>query len=190
MKILVLHGFKSSANNGKYKKIKEKFESDTCGVHTLEYEPHNPIAAERAIRSKFKEFGTDDVVVVGTSMGGFWAKWCAREFPCKALVINPCLNPDEFLSDVPKEVIDFNGNAIHVIQSHLKFFDKYKTSDGFYIVVASTNDEVLGYKDILKWCAEHDREVVLTNENHRFEDYNYLENQLEVLINTYSADMR
>jgi len=40
----------------------------------------------------------DDIVFVGTSLGGFWAAEMGRKFMTPSVIINPCYNPRNMLS--------------------------------------------------------------------------------------------
>jgi hypothetical protein len=47
-----------------------------------------------------------DVILVGTSMGGFWANWAAARKGLKAVIINPAITPRKTLTKSIGRVID------------------------------------------------------------------------------------
>jgi predicted esterase YcpF (UPF0227 family) len=50
----------------------------------------------------------EELIFVGTSLGGWWAEKMAKLYQCKAVIINPSINPESSLSKygVVKEICD------------------------------------------------------------------------------------
>jgi len=110
MTIIYLHGFRSHGNSGKTQNLKVMFPKHR--VVGCDYSPHSPQLAMKQlsdlydVESNRKESISGDLnspqsmqelVVIGTSLGGFWAQWMAHKFGVKALLINPSLHPDKTL---------------------------------------------------------------------------------------------
>ena len=95
--IIYLHGFRSSKKSSKFNILKNMFPKEK--VISLDYSPHIPKLAEaqisKVITDNYHEY---DILVIGTSLGGFWARWAAKQFHVKSILINPALHPDKTLS--------------------------------------------------------------------------------------------
>lgn len=89
MNIWYLHGFRSSAKSPKVKAMQQAFPN--CHVQGINYTPHSPVVAEEILINEYEKLigKDDDLIIVGTSLGGFWARWLASELPVKSLMINP-----------------------------------------------------------------------------------------------------
>lgn len=90
--ILYLHGLNSSPLSKKATQLKQRFEqagkSDRLLVPALHHHPAHAIRqAERAI----EQLGTP--LLVGSSLGGYYATHLAERFGLPAVLINPAVNP-------------------------------------------------------------------------------------------------
>jgi len=98
MKTLIyIHGF-NSARDYESAKVKE-FLNLADDVKLLEYDTFAPRDEIIAKLSKDLESVGDDVVLVGTSLGGYYASALARRFELKAILLNPATNPYKDLSE-------------------------------------------------------------------------------------------
>ena len=72
-------------------------------LHAPTYEAHRAHEAIRSLR-KFiarlqREHPQDPtLMLIGSSLGGFWAQYLAAEFSAKLVLINPSVRPDETLA--------------------------------------------------------------------------------------------
>ena len=92
--IVVFHGFRSAVPNGTYKRIREAFR-ETHTVIGLNYDPLD-IERTRAFLDNVEKrwLRGRRVVVLGTSMGGFWAnKFCQRIGAKTIVMLNPVTEP-------------------------------------------------------------------------------------------------
>ncbi len=100
--ILYLHGLNSTANSGKAAVLRERLVS--IPVLSSTYPAHQPVQAveqlSRELETRTREAARDNqpLLLVGSSMGGFYGQYLARRFPLDHLVmINPALRPWELL---------------------------------------------------------------------------------------------
>ena len=92
MKILYIHGVASSGKSNTAKVLKEEFGEDN--VLSPDIAP-KPMEAYSQIKELVRTFNPN--IVVGTSLGGFYASLFGG--PIKVLV-NPLLTPDEHLAEI------------------------------------------------------------------------------------------
>jgi predicted esterase YcpF (UPF0227 family) len=95
--ILYLHGLNSAGTAGKATTLQREF--GVCSVISPTYpaySPHQAVAQLTELMSGVEE--PEQVIIVGSSMGGFYGQYLARLFPIKHLMmINPALHPWQLL---------------------------------------------------------------------------------------------
>ncbi len=94
--ILHLHGFRSVGNNAKYTLLKWAFKNESVESPTLPCNPPETISLIEEIMERYIE----PTVVIGTSLGGFYAWYAAAVFRVPAVLINPSLKPYETLNNM------------------------------------------------------------------------------------------
>lgn len=94
--ILVFHGFKSAMPNRTYYDLQEAFGAHYT-VAGFNYDYTDVAANRRELDDLFERFLEDrDVIVIGTSLGGFWADYAARRAGADAVImVNPSVKPEE-----------------------------------------------------------------------------------------------
>ena len=101
MKKLVVycHGYASSAKTDKVARLKAKHEHVYAWDINVDPEISLP-ALEKAINDLLVTDMHDDaeLVFVGTSLGGWYASVLAERYDARAIVVNPCYNPQVSLA--------------------------------------------------------------------------------------------
>ena len=95
-KVLYIHGFASSSNSFKARQLEEFFGQQ--GLHNVVLHPTLPVSPKRAISmldDLFKYF--DIKLVIGSSLGGFYALYLHQYKNVHTVLINPSLNPSKTL---------------------------------------------------------------------------------------------
>jgi predicted esterase YcpF (UPF0227 family) len=92
--VLYLHGFRSSPKSTKAQQMAQcmatEFPLITWWCPQL---PPSPQAAARLILEGTADWPADRMAVVGSSLGGFYATWLAARRGCKAVLLNPAIDP-------------------------------------------------------------------------------------------------
>jgi len=101
--IVYLHGFNSGGTSGKATWLRERLPDLT--VFSPTYPTHDPDRAPAFLRDYFarlrREHPADNkLLLVGSSLGGFWARHLAAELGAGMVLINPGIHPDVDLLDV------------------------------------------------------------------------------------------
>ena len=103
--IIVIHGFGSAGRGGKAMFFREYFKSRgaLCLAPSLSYVPELAIdTLEQLIESC-----GEDVTLIGSSLGGYYAIYLAEKYGLKAVLINPAVDSSETL----KRVLEMGGMA-------------------------------------------------------------------------------
>lgn len=97
--LLYLHGFRSSPQSTKAQLTRRWVEQHAPGVTWWSPAlPPSPREACELILSGSLDWPTPTMAVMGSSLGGFYASWLSRRRGCRAVVINPSVQPARSLS--------------------------------------------------------------------------------------------
>lgn len=96
----------------------------------------------------------EDITVVGSSLGGFYATWLAEKHGWRAVLLNPAVVPQEDLSAYLGEQPLWHGGGTILIEPH--HLDELRalaveriTRPERYFLIAATGDDVIDYHDML-----------------------------------------
>src|SRR4051812_31091307 len=92
--IVYLHGFRSSPQSFKARVLADHLQK--MGRHSEYQCPQLPASPRQAIHlasSIVKQAAPDQVTLVGSSLGGYYATWLAEQFGCRAVLLNPAIKP-------------------------------------------------------------------------------------------------
>lgn len=166
--ILYLHGFASCGESNKTRELKAYF-----GEKNL-LAPDLPPAPIDAIKMVEDLISTEKVsMLIGSSLGGFYATYIAEKHSMKAVLINPSIRPFDTLASYvgwQQRYCDnerFEFKALYLEQ--FRQLMSHSVERGDYLVLLQSEDEVLDYKEAMKQFASQ-RVVVEYGGNHRFEN--------------------
>jgi predicted esterase YcpF (UPF0227 family) len=118
-----------------------------------------------------------EIILVGTSLGGFWANFFAQKYKLKCVLINPSVHPWSSLKKYIGLNINFNSGKEKVLTSeHVKAYKTYESEilpGVLRYVVLAIEDKQLDYR-----VAEHlfkaSSRIILINGGHRIQDVNLI----------------
>ena len=92
--LLYLHGFRSSPQSTKARQVAQRVAQDHPGVVWLCPQlPPSPRQAAELLSGLTADWPHASMAVVGSSLGGFYATWLAESCLCKAVLLNPAVEP-------------------------------------------------------------------------------------------------
>ena len=144
----------------------------------LNVSPSQAIAqAEAAIRGA-RAGGETDIAIVGSSLGGFYARWLAEQHGCRAVLLNPAIHPwtdlEKYLGEQP---LYHGGGSVVVRPEHLQELLALRvdaiTRPERYYLLAATGDEVLDYREMVDACPGANIRIIEGSDHgiSEFEDY-------------------
>jgi len=150
--ILYLHGFRSSPSSFKARLVAERMQELGLGEQYICPQlPDSPGEDVRLALELVRRFPAESVALVGSSLGGYYATWLAEKIGCKAVLLNPVVDP---LQVRPKHVDPASG--IHVqewIRTTRQYESEFKalrvdriTRPERYLLLAGTADELLDWR--------------------------------------------
>lgn len=176
--ILYFHGFRSKPSGPKLDALVEMFpEHEVVGV---EYLPHNPVKAMVSLFTLHRLYGDDVRLVVGTSMGGFWARWYSALYNVPGVAINPSLEPWATLKAGTYDVYGENIN-IYVTEEDIETFSIMNTAKPERVAnVIALDDEVINPYVTMEYVK--DETIFTVSGGHRFENIPSIEHVLRYAI--------
>ncbi len=166
-KILYLHGFASCGKGNKSSALQACFGADNVIALDL---PPSPIDAISAIEGILGSSNFD--LLIGSSLGGFYATYLAEKYKMKAVLVNPSTQPWETLAAYvgwqkrfcDEEVFEFKPIYLEQLKTLQSVPQK-----GDYLLLLQSEDEVLDYTKAQSLYNKH-KVIVEYGGNHRFEN--------------------
>jgi hypothetical protein len=98
--LLYLHGFRSSPQSTKAQQVAARAQREHPGVHWwCPQLPPSPRAAMALVTEGLARWPRERMAVVGSSLGGFYARWLALQTGCRAALLNPAPWPARDLAN-------------------------------------------------------------------------------------------
>ena len=165
--ILYLHGFASCGNSSKTKLLKKRFNNVLS--------PDIPVDPDEAISLLQKIIVDKNVtLLIGSSLGAYYATYLAKKFQIKTVLLNPSTEP--FKTLVPYIGINrffCSGEKFKWTKEHISKLFTYCTSKDSIkapmLVLLQEGDEVLDYTKA-ELFYENYQLLVQKEGNHRFEN--------------------
>jgi predicted esterase YcpF (UPF0227 family) len=153
--LLYLHGFRSSPQSAKARLMAQHIaERHPNMVWHCPQLPPSPLEAMALVTQATADWPTDQMAVVGSSLGGFYATWVAEQRGCKAVLLNPAVNPARDLERYIGEQTQF-----HAPEEHFYFKAEYVQQlrdlacgalrqPQNYLAIIAKGDEVLDWHEM------------------------------------------
>ena len=170
--IAYLHGFNSSARSHKAQVLGKFLAAQGLGG---EYAcPDLPPLAEDAMRVIERLPLGRGTCLVGSSLGGYYATWLAEKHGCRAVLINPAIDPHVGLRAYlgPQKNLH-TGEPYELTEAHLRDWEKLyvrQLTPARYLLLVETGDEVLDYRRAVERYAGA-QQVVLDGGDHSLQSF-------------------
>lgn len=161
--ILYLHGFRSSPKSTKAsllaQAIAEAGHADAWRCPQLPPSPHRAIErANHLIEQRVAE-GMDptrELVVLGSSLGGYYATCLAEQWHCRALLFNPVVHAARDLATQVGEHTMWNSpERFHFLPEYVDELAEMApgrpADPARYYLMAAKGDEVLDWREMVDW---------------------------------------
>jgi len=153
--ILYLHGFRSSPQSFKARLLHAWLQQHAPGLTwCCPQLPPSPRAAWELMRSLTREWPRASMAVMGSSLGGFYATALAEHTGCRAVVLNPAVQPARDLVHHVGEQTAYHDPAAH-FQFKAGYIDELRTMTPArlqhperYAAVIAKGDELLDWREM------------------------------------------
>lgn len=174
--ILYLHGFRSSPLSFKARLLADRMAalglSDQFLCPQL---PASPRAAIELAQQYAASVAPEQLCVIGSSLGGYYATWLAERIGCHAVLLNPAIDPARDLgphvgvmtayhTDQPFEFKQEYVEELKALSiSHI-------TQPQRYLLLAATGDTLLDWREMVaRYPGAHQR--VIQGSDHGLSDF-------------------
>ncbi|MCJ8344840.1 hypothetical protein MJH12_04815 [bacterium] len=179
--IINIHGYNSNGQNSKFHFLKSIFPNETILSPDLPFEPKASIETLRSIILKQKE----KIMVVGSSLGGFYAYYIAARFSLSVCLINPSLIPFINLVDqmVSNSELDHQISIDHLKELRDLFSVSYLEAEQSKVnVFVTKDDDVINHQAVTKKMRLFFNQYKEFDQGgHRFEDLGRLESDFKAI---------
>ncbi len=167
--ILFIHGFASCGLGRKSELLRAHFGASQVLAPDL---PSHPTEAIDRLESLLEAH--EIKLLVGSSLGAYFATWLNRKRSLPAVLVNPAIAPFLLLQDYLGTHRGCNGKPIRVepetLSSLCLMHRPRLREDERYLVLLQTGDEILDYRQAATYYAAKDV-VVEPGGSHRFENF-------------------
>lgn len=178
-RLIYLHGFNSSPASIKARQLHAYLEARGLGAAwSCPALPHRPAEAMRRIEALLAGVRPDDVTLIGSSLGGFYATHLTEQYGFKSVLVNPGVFAYASLAPhVGPQTNLYTGERYEFTQQHideLAALAKPRATrlDRYWLMV-ETGDEVLDYREALAFY-RHARQLVIAGGDHGFQSWQAL----------------
>jgi hypothetical protein len=180
--IFYCHGWGSHFDPGKAKIRALSRIGPVDGV-TVDYTLHPQLVFE-TFAARLKRH--PEALVVGTSLGGFFAAWLGAEFDRPFIAINPAIAPSTTLQAYVGRGVNHIGDPYELMEDCVMAYDALTFRlDGRGTVVLDMGDEILDAQATLDFIKGRLPFVAFEGGSHRFDHMAELIESRPDLFNTY-----
>ena len=187
--ILYLHGFRSSPLSFKARLLEQRLVTlGLAQLYRCPQLPASPQAAAALARNVAQEMldrrDADELTLIGSSLGGYYANWLAEQIGCRAVLLNPAVQPPR---DLEKYVgVTTAYHSSEVFEFKPAYIDELRalavtriTRPERYFLLAATGDEVLDWREMAAHYAGAHQHVI-EGSDHGISDFaDYMDEVLD-----------
>jgi predicted esterase YcpF (UPF0227 family) len=187
--LIYLHGFNSGFDKNA-EKIKSLETVAPVVGKTVDYtNPSDVASLEQFIKSK--DSTKDEVILIGTSLGGYFARYFAKKFKMRCILLNPALKPEATLSKfLGKNKNYITGKTNELTEKDIESLKKYKVSGSTgsgMLTILATDDELIDHHDTHKELKKHS-DVHHTTGGHRMNDITSQIPKIQKFVDSFPVD--
>jgi len=177
--LVYLHGFRSSPNSSKAVMTREAVRALSTSENTYEWYCPQLLASPKEsmdmVIKHIDQSSSDRIVIIGSSLGGFYTNYLAEKYQCKGVALNPAVYAARELaphvgmmtaydSDEP---FDFKAEYIDQL---LALQVETISDPQRYFLIAAKGDELLDWKEMVAFYTGA-KQLVLEGSDHGIADY-------------------
>jgi predicted esterase YcpF (UPF0227 family) len=150
--------------------------------------PHDPIKAIPFLEAFIEPHHDGDLMLIGSSLDGYYAQYLARKFPYNVVLINPALNPVPLLlGQVGEQTNYYTGEKYMLTEESVRALVQYDVThlarDSIpTLVLLDKGDELIDHRDAKQRYENAGKVVVFPGGSHRF---NHLQESEELIRRSY-----
>lgn len=174
--ILYLHGFRSSPSSAKARRIATYLQAaNRASEYICPQLPASPKLAMNLLTSLCAKIDPNQLTIIGSSLGGFYATYLAEKLGCRAVLLNPGIKPPRDLasqvgiSKMYHSLEEFEFRQEYIRELELYTIEKI-TRPERYFLVAATGDEVLDWNEMVAHYPGA-KQLIIQGSDHGISDF-------------------
>jgi hypothetical protein len=182
--IVYLHGFRSSPASRKATMLRDALtERGRAGEYLCPALAASPARAIDDVLQLVRKEAPDQLALIGSSLGGYYATWLAEKLGCRAVLLNPAIRPqDDLARFLGEQPVYFSEATIDFRREYLEELDDLDTPTisrpERYFLLAATGDTLIDYRAMVRKYAGA-RQRIIAGSDHELSDFaQYLDDVL------------
>ncbi len=174
--VLYLHGFLSSPQSLKAQQTVAYCSQLGLGERiTIPQMSHGPSDTIAQLHQLVDEIRSENLVLMGSSLGGYYATYLSEFYQAPAVLINPAIRPYELWESHLGENRNYHTDEVHLVTTeHIEELrqldvDRLTAPENFKVFV-QTGDETLDFRQALEKFPTSQC-VVRENGSHSYDDF-------------------
>jgi predicted esterase YcpF (UPF0227 family) len=153
--ILYLHGFRSSPTSSKASQIGARLQAIGRGAdYVCPQLPASPRQAIELALQLTQSSTPDQLTIIGSSLGGYYATWLAERLGCRAVLLNPAVRAPRELEQYVGVTTQFHSDEpFEFKQEYIAEMEAlavgHITRPERYFLVAATGDGLLDWREMV-----------------------------------------
>ena len=177
--LVYLHGFRSSPRSSKAVMTGEAIKALSSAANPIEWYCPQLLASPKEsmdmVTAHIEQSKADRIVVIGSSLGGFYANHLAEKYACKAVALNPAVRAARELASHVGMMTAYDSDEPFDFRP--EYIDELKalqveaiTNPGRYFLIAAKGDELLDWREMVDFYSGA-KQLVLEGSDHGIADY-------------------
>ena len=177
--LVYLHGFRSSPNSTKAVMTREAVKVISTVSDSYEwYCPQllaSPKESIEMVTQYIDQSNADRIVVIGSSLGGFYTNYLAEKYGCIGVALNPAvraareLEPHVGMMTAYDSEEPFDFRAEYIDELRALQIENITQSERYFLIAAK-GDELLDWKEMVAFYASA-KQLVLEGSDHGISEY-------------------
>jgi len=169
--IIYIHGFNSSGQSGKAHELSEIFVDEQVLAPDL---PWQPKLAIEMLEALIQSYDDESLLLVGSSLGGYYAQYLGYRFSLPVVLINPALHPIPLLLGCVGEQTNYYTQEVYQLTEEAVYYLEHYVVDAVsmknpVLVLLDKGDELIDYQIALKAYHHHGTVKCFEGGSHRFD---------------------
>lgn len=164
--LVYIHGFRSSPLSEKSRALRQIFPDITLATYDTLH-PETGFGQLDEIVGKLQS-----PILIGSSLGGFWACQLAKKYALRCVLLNPCMTPEDTLQpDIGLVTNMYTGEQGVMEEADLLKYEEYRLPGeaAECVVLHEKGDELIPYEESVANFAGKAKLILIEGGSHSFE---------------------
>src|SRR5690606_9399382 len=179
--MIYLHGFRSSPMTEKGQIFRRIFPGITLGT----YDTLHPDIGYRQLDRLVQDVLMQRPILIGSSLGGFWACQLAKQYALSCVLLNPCMSPERTLAPYVGEVENlYTAERGAMTENGRQAYAKYRLTGepAHCVVLHEKGDELIPWQESAASFEGRAKLVLIEGGSHRFEHVEIAIDEISKLV--------